>query len=388
MDEHGDIGAPARAKRKRGATQRQRLALEPPVYSSLANYLVQSWTWGQISPQTMQAIASAAQLDIANAIQRHQENPLDQRGLPSLAMLAGLGASGLYPRNMHEELTKKLVVPKLQAPVKTIVPVAHTKSPAGYQMQEHSVFYPHEMFASVYKDYPTAWRRRIMPSTAKLNEFWNLMEGNPVLADHPVKSVENYKTRAIPIMLHGDGVPTVGVGKAWSKSLEILSWTSVFGEGTTTEFTFYICSMFKELESKHIGGNTWRTIWRRIHWSLYWLWKGVWPRTDEFGKPWPSRSVEASRAGADLCPVGGRNGNGYFAVLWGVKGDLDWVYDKLKLADYRALSQGPCALCPCNNTNMLWSDLRQRNACWIPHIYAAQDQRVLQTCVCVVWCLI
>ena len=63
--------------------------------------------------------------------------------------------------------------------------------------------------------------------------------------------------------------------------------------------------------------------------------------------------------------------SGFFGVLVGIKGDLEWVHDRLRIGNYRAVSEGPCALCPANGSSMHWKDLRQHDACWLPFVHTA-----------------
>ena len=54
------------------------------------------------------------------------------------------------------------------------------------------------------------------------------------------------------------------------------------------------------------------------------------------------------------------------------------MYDRLKLANYRSIATGPCALCPANGTNdaMLWTELRE-DASWVFACYTAALWRAL-----------
>eukprot|EP00969_Alexandrium_andersonii_P195699 8645728-Alexandrium_andersonii.AAC.1 len=51
----------------------------------------------------------------------------------------------------------------------------------------------------------------------------------------------------IPLALHGDGVPVSGVGKAWSKSLDVYSWCSLLGKGCTVQSNYIIVALFTKL---------------------------------------------------------------------------------------------------------------------------------------------
>ena len=66
-----------------------------------------------------------------------------------------------------------------------------------------------------------------------------------MIQGHPVRNLPNFRRRAIPLSLHGDGVPVTGVGKSWGESMDIYSWNSLLGSGSTLQFNFYIWSIFQ-----------------------------------------------------------------------------------------------------------------------------------------------
>ena len=59
-----------------------------------------------------------------------------------------------------------------------------------------------------------------------LAEFWDNVEAlkDPRLHDHPMCQHTNWKQRAIPSCLHGDGVPVLVVGRANAESMESIAW--------------------------------------------------------------------------------------------------------------------------------------------------------------------
>ena len=63
------------------------------------------------------------------------------------------------------------------------------------------------MIAAIYHNYPEIWRTSISPDVTKLVEFWNAQTGHPQMQGHPVKSRPGWKSKAVPIAFHGDGVP-------------------------------------------------------------------------------------------------------------------------------------------------------------------------------------
>jgi hypothetical protein len=45
------------------------------------------------------------------------------------------------------------------------------------------------------------------------------METHPQMSSHPLRGRADYRQKAIPLSLHGDGVPVAGVGKAFIQHL-------------------------------------------------------------------------------------------------------------------------------------------------------------------------
>ena len=207
----------------------------------------------------------------------------------------------------------------------------------GWLQADQPFILPHEWFAAVHANYPGAFKKRICPSHDVLNDFWDQMADHPMMDGHPMTSEISWKRRAVQFALQGDGVPATGVGKPWTQSSEALSWCSLVGRGTDLQCLFYIYGCFKHVASNAPAGHTWRTVWRVVAWSLLWMLRGEWPSHDFMGVAYPPLSPAGKRALKPLAVVGGQK---MFAVLWVVKGDLEWVWERLELANYRALSAG------------------------------------------------
>ena len=166
--------------------------------SSLGQYLLEQWSWGHISAPTVQKIALAATKD----------------GLlhPDIKILAGLGKGGQYERNCNAELLKKLPDIGLTPETSTFrLPMALPG--AGFKMVEQSLLLPHELFSLMFQHYPAAFQERVVGKPGALEEFWQEFAGNPMLEGHELLTRAGYKTKAVPLSLHGDGVPVAGVGK-------------------------------------------------------------------------------------------------------------------------------------------------------------------------------
>ena len=132
-----------------------------------------------------------------------------------------------------------------------------------------------------------------MPSLDRLHEFWDSMQGTPLLNGHavlthpceaaPARRRGTFRDWAVPLSLHVDGVPVTGVGKSWSKSLDVVSFCSLLARGSTVQFNFWIWSVFAGLLAQG-AYNTKNRFWKIVVWSFYWLYRGLWPDRDWNGK--------------------------------------------------------------------------------------------------------
>ena len=100
------------------------------------------------------------------------------------------------------------------------------------------------------------------------------MEDNPQLTDHPVLYRTDWKRRAIPLVLHGDGVPLTGVGKSGSKLMDVFSVSSLLGRGSTRTKMFLIFSFFTSLSATADAITSSDRLFQRLVWSLLWAWRG------------------------------------------------------------------------------------------------------------------
>ena len=121
--------------------------------SELVNFLIQEWSWGNLSTPVIQRIASAAVKD----------------GLthPDLQKIANLGTSGLYPNHMSQELMNKLKPSKINGALS----VLDVEYQARHIMQH--VLLPHEMFATLYKHHRDVFTEQILGgSVTNIKTFW------------------------------------------------------------------------------------------------------------------------------------------------------------------------------------------------------------------------
>ena len=113
----------------------------------------------------------------------------------------------------------------LPTPHSFLAPLSHKL--IGYFCRRVDMILPHELFSSVYHCYQKAWVDRICPSRARVEKFWDSVKGSVQVKTNLVRNRPNFHSHCIPLSIHGDGTPVVGIGKAWGKLLDIWSWQSL-----------------------------------------------------------------------------------------------------------------------------------------------------------------
>lgn len=271
------------------------------------------------------------------------------------------------PRNnMHKELlsfaNRKVLLPQPY--------VCRLTFKQPYNQQIQMMLLPHELFSALFHSYKDAWSSMIVPNESRIKEFWDLQVLHPAYANHPIlTSNEKFRSKLIPLSLHGDGTPVIGIGKIWSRQLTTWSWNSLLGKGRTKSMQLQIWSMFDQTSS----AQTLKEYWAILAWSFKVLQQGVWPSEDHKGCKFASSSAAGKKAGTWLA-------EGYAGILWTLVGDLEYLTQYLKLPHYGSKTS-PCALCQCKGdySDTSWRDCRP-NATWVgmqwtPEAWQAWEHR-------------
>ena len=106
-----------------------------------------------------------------------------------------------------------------------------------------------------------------------------------------MKNRLDHRAKCIPLSLHGDGTPAMGVGKAWGKLIDIWSWSSLLVTGRSNLTIFLIFCVHSVLRSVEAGHNTLETAFQKMTWSFNALWEGKWPSFD-----WSNRKLLYAKA--------------------------------------------------------------------------------------------
>eukprot|EP00969_Alexandrium_andersonii_P247901 10954653-Alexandrium_andersonii.AAC.1 len=80
-----------------------------------------------------------------------------------------------------------------------------------------------------------------------LDDFWRTLTSrkDPRLIKHPMVAKEGWSKLACPLMLHGDAVACISVGKAGSKSYDVCSLQGLLAKGSTKAIKLLICGIFE-----------------------------------------------------------------------------------------------------------------------------------------------
>ena len=349
-----------------GYKQRQAQAEAAKPGSALAQNLLKEWLWGRVPTEVVQRLGQAAVQDLSAC--GVEGAGVGSKVFSELQCLASLGSSGSQPGNYYRDLTSKLTPSNWPEPYKVSVPMVHGE---GHVWKDFGVLLPHEVFAAIFHHYRSTWERCLCPGEAEADQFWRSQQENPQFRGHPLFR-DGLPKKAIPLTMHGDGIPTTAVGKAWGKSTDVVSWTSLLAVRglKTMESNFLVWLMYSSFYVKTYWLSTTRVIWTVVAWSFRCLQEGTWPLVDHRGDPFPAKTLAAEMAGRPLA-------DGWRAILVCLKGDLEWFQEKLNML--RVNSTNPCCFCPCDtlDDSMPWSDFRQE-ALWrarefdisrpIPHV--------------------
>ena len=154
----------------------------------------------------------------------------------------------------------------------------------------------------------------MLPDRDLLVAFWEeqVQVQSPRLVNNPMCAVPDWKSKFIPLFIHGDGA---GRGKSWQKSMDSFSWGSLMSRGATKIVSLLICCIFALSKVKGFAvpqGSTMNAVFERMRMSFTALFHGTWPGT---------RRLLAG---------------GYRAVVYVLQGDLDYLAKDLGLPHYSA----------------------------------------------------
>jgi hypothetical protein len=267
--------------------------------SELSKLLLDRWRWGHIPATFVQEVAQAAVHDLDKAYNLK---------INAWLTLAQLGSAGEHTNNVHRDLLRKLPKERFALCQHTVpLQIATTKGvPSRTVPVRLPMIMPETIWFSLWKS--KHFQKYILEDARTLPSFWSACGQHPALLNHPVKTIQNYAKRAVPVVLHGDGAAvTMHIGSN-SKSCLFLSFRSLVA---TASIHFLMAAVWTMACSKG-RFNTSKAIFRRI-----------------------ARSFEALMD----CQTTG----GFFPVVIWTTGDLEYFSDFHHVARWNA--SRPCCLC-------------------------------------------
>ena len=164
--------------------------------SELADLLLEWTTWGLISFPMLQKAAAATKRD-------------------------GLRHPDIIRLDLLTQQRKQLL-PKTSQISILIVP---SRGERKVTWIKHPIIYPRVDFHFMHKEYPVVWEKLLRGCGPHL--FWDKAPpDDPRLVGHPVRGMEGYRERVVPLVLHGDMGPTTLLTATRSRLCSGASWAA------------------------------------------------------------------------------------------------------------------------------------------------------------------
>ena len=293
-----------------------------PSPSNLARHLKAQFCFGKLAAAEVQVYATLA-------IGDHQGSPGE------LVHLAEIGTSGKHPSHCHRDLERLLrrEYPDIPAPIEFRAPARRVKHRADEEPTfetNHALHSAAAWFHYLHERKPLWFSKRFLGCEdgfgnpgRHLSRLWrSIPDADPrkrhlarTMLERPdiVNEAELWK-RAVPLVIHGDGVP---VGK---QSLSVVSWGGFLCSGMSTLDTKMLLS---GVLSRARCPGTSAAVWSAMLWDLTTLRAGSFPHRDWEGRAF-TKGLHYERRGSAVA-------GGLLGVIWVVKGDMEWLQNELKL---------------------------------------------------------
>ena len=248
--------------------------------SGLATKLLSLWAHGILSATLVQELAHLATLDGAS----HDE----------MAALAKAGNYGAHHGNCHRDIMttfcKGLQIQSYEVEVACVDPKTSKES-----LEKAAMFLPHVLFGTLAKEYPNQFEQLF--SVSSLQQFWAAAEntGDDRLIRHPMTSKRDWRTKTVPLFLHGDGVEF-----QTRDTLMVWSWGCLISLFSALDSHFLISVFPKSCTSP----NTWGPLMKRLVWSFKALLVGRHPERDPDNNPITVGSPFFLAKGQQITPGG------------------------------------------------------------------------------------
>ena len=228
---------------------------------------------------------------------------------------------GRNQQNIKRDLLSKLPPPSFSTTLaKLPVKAAFKKEIAITQIVNVPVLLPHEAFQKVWES--GSFQRTMCAGPHVLESFWEGISDHPAVRFHPVRKIDGFERRAVPLLLHGDGAAVTQQIGSGSKSCLFLSWKSMVGNSKDTKDAhILIGAIWSHLcvSTSHV--NTSKSFWKVVEKSFHFMLNS-----------------------------GGDSTGGFFGCLLFATGDLEYYNSFLGQARWNA--NFPCPLCNVHLSNV------------------------------------
>ena len=174
------------------------------VQSVLVRYIMLQMVGGRISQSQAHHMGKLFKKDIEQFILN--PNVL----MPDVDALASVNGPNWYDRfNFKLPPLTSFQIPVKNASVRT------------YEFILQFFSLPHVALAHMYNECRTHFNDIVCGGRDALYNFWHSQIGNPQFECLSMRSLRDLWGKTVPIAIHGDAVPCVGVGKSWGKKFDI-----------------------------------------------------------------------------------------------------------------------------------------------------------------------
>lgn len=250
------------------------------------------------------------------------------QGHPALRQLVSMGSAGNQPQNVARDIDAALQMSSLDLCAPLFVPCWCTdrrRNPPRLTKHKLPLMLPHEILSCLYNLYPDEFNKRMLGPPGTLESFWSDVQSDDIrFYRHPVRQQTDYKEKALLLRLHGDGVP---YGKGSNRSLDVVSMSCPFGEGSPFDTSFLLMAIPASIAIANRAFNTKHQLWVRLRWSFSWCVRGIHPCCDWHGDDWTDINDPDHRfrtkAGQNLM-------GGYLGALAMLGADCDYLSNVLR----------------------------------------------------------
>ena len=173
--------------------------------SVFAERILLLWSWGVVSATTVQWLSEGCKLD-------GQCSDLTR-------ILAGMGTAGEHPGNCRQDVLRRVVAPR-GVSIQTMQVEIPILDMGRIIMSTQSIISPIQIVELMYRDYNSLFVELF--GIRDLERFGDSQRADdPTFLDHPMLGKDNWRKRAIPVLLHGDGARFTCNEK---NSLMVTSW--------------------------------------------------------------------------------------------------------------------------------------------------------------------